>query len=487
MAEQEGVESKCCEPAAGKSSCGRAGWLLALVLAGVTFLLGLLGASIMERRWEAQRPAMVLQPIADWEPRNEVWGQNYPREFETYSETAIKDTKTKFGGSYQWDYLQMYPRQVILFAGYGFSRDYKQARGHYWSRNDVLATARTRDPVGGETSAKTPATCWTCKSTDVPRIMDQGGVTEFYGGKFKELVSEVNNPIGCQDCHDPKTMNLRITRPALREAFKRQGRDIDKATNQEMRSLVCAQCHVEYYFKGEGKYLTFPWDEGLSFEQMEKYYDDRPEFRDYLHAISKTRIVKMQHPDFEVWSTGVHAYRGVSCADCHMPYRTEGGVKFTDHHVQSPLQNVANSCGVCHRWGEEEIRIRVEDGQEKILELRLAAEDALVKAHFDVAAAMEVGATDKQLEPARALIRKAHMRWDYISASNGMGFHSPQESSRILALAIDLAQQARLEATRVLAARGVTKPPAYPDISTRRKAKAVVDRFLAGKPPKLVR
>ena len=45
-------------------------------------------------------------------------------------------------------------------------------------------------------------------------------------------------------------MDLHISRPSLTEAFSRQGRDITHATPQEMRSLVCAQCHSEYYFQG---------------------------------------------------------------------------------------------------------------------------------------------------------------------------------------------------------------------------------------------
>ena len=146
--------------------------------------------------------------------------------------------------------------------------------------------------------------------------------------------AEIVNPIGCSDCHDPETMNLHISRPALIEAFQRQGKDITKATPQEMRSLVCAQCHVEYYFKGDGKYLTFPWDKGFTVEDMEAYYDEAG-FYDYIHKLSRTPILKAQHPDYEICQMGIHGQRGVSCADCHMPYKSEGGVKFSDHHIQA--------------------------------------------------------------------------------------------------------------------------------------------------------
>ena len=456
-----------------------AGLAIVLLAAGLIAMLGLLTISVMERRWEATRPAIVLKPIEGWEPDSAVWGENYPLEYDAYKRTEITDTKTKFGGAFPRDYLDADPFQVILFAGYGFSKDYLQARGHYYTIEDITKTKRIKPEFMA-------ATCWTCKSTDVPRLMAEGGengVAEFYASNWHDLVGEVTHPLGCQDCHDPATMNLRITRPALAEAFEARGMDIADATHGEMRSLVCAQCHVEYYFAKEPtNYLTFPWSEGpegTGVEAMIAYYDELG-FADYVHPISKTPIIKCQHPDWEMFSTGVHAYRGVSCADCHMPYRTEGGVKFTDHHVQSPLLNIANSCAVCHRWSEEEIRTRVEGIQTKVYNGKIKAEDALVRAHFDVAAAMQAGATDDELAEIRTLIRHAQFRWDYVSANNGMGFHSPQESMRILADSVDQAQQARLLVARLLASKGISAEPNYPDVSTRENAMAVAKAFIDG-------
>ncbi len=452
-----------------------AGAAILVSAAGAILVLGLLAVSVMERRWEAQRPTMVATPIAEWEPDNAVWGQSYPRQYESYLKTRIRDTKTKFGGAYPRDYLEEDPFQVILFAGYGFSKEYLQARGHYYAVQDVRETARIATPFQA-------ATCWTCKSTDVPRMMDKMGVKEFCAANFHDLTSEITHPIGCQDCHDPNTLRLRITRPALREAFAAMGRNIDEASHQEMRSLVCSQCHVEYYFKtdeaaGLKNYLTFPWPKGTTADDMLAYYD-AIDFADYVHPISGTRIVKAQHPDYELYRTGVHSFRDVSCADCHMPYRTEGAVKFTDHHVQSPLLNIANSCAVCHRWSEDELRGRVEGIQTKVSAAMLAAEEALVHAHFDVAAAGQAGTTDDDLRGARALIRGAQFRWDYVSATNGMGFHSPQESMRLLGEAANLAQQARVDAARLLARHGVTGAPRYPDVSTRQKAWDVAQSFV---------
>ncbi len=459
-----------------------AGALIIILVCAVVVLLGFMSVSIMERRWEAQRPSMVYKPIDEWESDNAVWGESYPREYESHLKSKIDDTKTKYGGAFPRDYLENDPLQVILFAGYGFGKDYFQARGHYHSLDDVTKTKRIKKPFDA-------ATCWTCKSTDVPRIMTASSARDFYASNFHDLADEIVNPIGCLDCHDPTTMNLRISRPALQEAFAQRGMDINAATHQQMRSLVCAQCHVEYYFKtvkseSLENYLTLPWENGTTIEDMIVYYDGMA-FSDYTHPISKTPIIKSQHPDYELFLTGIHAYRDVSCADCHMPYRTEGGMKFTNHHVQSPLLNIANSCAVCHRWSEEEIRTRVEAIQEKVAIAMLSAERALTRAHFDIAAAMQAGASDGELVEMRHLLRHAQFRWDYVSSSNGMGFHSPQESMRILGDSVNQAQQVRIMAVRFLAGKGFTGEPRYPDVSTRKKAWRVAQAFVNDEPIKL--
>ncbi len=473
-------------------------WAILLVCMVGTFALSMLLASVMERRHEAtvQKP---LVEIDTWETDSSKWAVNHPRQYAQYKMMDDDNTRTQFGGSDPRDYLEETPNLVILFSGYGFAKDFLQARGHTYSVEDVNHTKR----IAGKHD-KAAATCWTCKSPDVPRMMAKlgenkvadpntatfqelilAGAPEFYSKKFADFKDEITHPIGCLSCHDPETMALRISRPGLIEAFKNQGRDINDVSHQEMRSLVCAQCHVEYYFKGDGKYLTFPWDDGMNVEDMEKYYDNA-KFADWTHAISKTRMVKMQHPDYEIYMTGIHAFRGVSCADCHMPYMTEGGAKFSDHHLQSPLLNIANSCAVCHRWSEEEVRTRVEGIQTKVREMRDRSEDALAKAHFDIAACMQAGATDEQLLELRQLVRAAQLRWDYVAANNGMGFHSPQECTRILGVAIDMAGQSRIAAARLLAKLGHTDPVKYPDISTKEKAQALNKAYIAGKGPDLL-
>jgi nitrite reductase (cytochrome c-552) len=445
------------------------GWVLFISTAVVVFILGLLASSIIERRTEASFLDKPLVKIGAFEPRNSEWGKNFPREYQAFLQTSDTSFFSKHNGNGRVDALKRYPAMVILWAGYAFSKDYYQPRGHFYAVEDVRNTLRTGAPLTPDEGPQ-PATCWSCKSPDVPRMMNKLGIESFYKSKWSALGPEIVNPIGCADCHDPELLNLTITRPALIEAFQRQGKDIKQVSYQEMRSLVCAQCHVEYYFKGDGKYLTFPWDKGTSVEDIEKYYDEAG-FTDWTHALSKAPMLKAQHPDYEVFQMGIHAQRGVSCADCHMPYISEGGQKFTDHHLQSPLKNISRSCQVCHRQSEAELTANVYERQDKIAEIRHTLEETLVKAHVEAKAAWEAKATEEQMKDILQLIRKAQWRWDFAAAGHGSSFHAPLEISRIITNGISMGQEARVKLASLLGKLGVQNVT-YPDIFTKENAQA---------------
>jgi nitrite reductase (cytochrome c-552) len=428
-------------------------WALFIATAVVVFVVGMFFASIVERRTEGVVAGVPIQPLPEFEPRNAVWGQQFPRQFQAYLQTLDTSFASKYGGSRHRDMLAQHPEMVVLWAGYAFARDYNQIRGHYYAVLDVQESLRT--------NADQPATCWTCKSTDVPRLMNQYGADGFYAQRWRDLGDEVVNPIGCQDCHDPATMRLRITRPALVEAFHRMGRNIEDATHQEMRSLVCAQCHVEYYFRPDDNYLVFPWDDGLDADAQERFLD-RVGHVDWVHTLSRAPMIKVQHPDYELFQFSVHAHRGVACADCHMPYRREGGVKFTNHHIRSPLADVASSCMVCHGGTEQAMIERVNDNQDKVNELRRVAERTLATLHIEAKAAWDAGATDTEMQSILQLIRSAQWRWDWIAASHGAGAHAPVESSRLLGASIAMAGEARLQLARILSRLGVSQPVPMP-------------------------
>ena len=441
----------------------------------VVFVLGLLVSSLMERRAEVvsvfnnKRTEFTDSIVA----QNEKFKADYPREYETWAMTEDTTFKSKYNSSQEVDVLEARPEMVVLWAGYAFSRHYNTPRGHKHALEDMRKILRTGNPgIDGDKDMQ-PATCWTCKGPDVPRMMRELGVGEFYHKRWSELGTEIHNTIGCSDCHDARTMDLKPARPALYEAWTRAGKDVKKATHQEMRSLVCAQCHTEYYFDKETDYLNFPQNYGLTCEDAEKWYDEIG-FYDYIHPLSKTPILKAQHPGYEIAMQGIHGQRGVSCADCHMPYKQEGGVKYSDHHIMSPLANIDRTCQTCHRQDAEVLRQNVYERQEKCNEVRNRAEQELARAHFEAKYIIDKGATEAEMKPIQDLLRKSQWRWDYAIASHGATFHAPQEVTRLLSHSVDYAQQARLLIARVAAKQGQTGPIPVPDYSTKAKAQAAI-------------
>jgi nitrite reductase (cytochrome c-552) len=442
-------------------------WILFGLTAIAVFLLAMLAYTIMDRKTEARFAYQAKVSLEGIEPRDSIWGLNYPRQYQSYMKTQDTTFSSLYNTSALRSVLDDQPELVILWAGYAFSKDYNQPRGHAYAVTDVQNTLRIGSPMQAGDGVM-PSTCWTCKSPDVPRLMSELGVTEYYSQKLSDFGSEVINPIGCADCHNPETMNLTITRPALIEAFEAMGKDINQASHQEMRSLVCAQCHVEYYFdktkpgKENAQYLTFPWKDGMDVESVEAYFDNI-DFADWVHPLSKARMLKAQHPDYELFTLGVHAKRGVSCADCHMPYKTEGGQKFTDHHIGSPLNNVENSCFVCHREKESDLLTDVYDRQRKIKEGTSKLQKLLAMAHIEAAKAWELGASEAQMKDILKGIRHSQWRWDYAVASHGAAFHAPLETSRIVTSATGIAQETRIKLARLLADLGHNKPVDMPE------------------------
>jgi nitrite reductase (cytochrome; ammonia-forming) len=450
------------------------GWLLFGGSMVVVFILGLLVSSLLERRAEVVSIFNNRKtPMEGIVSENSKFASDFPREYETWKQTADTTFKSEFNSSQAVDVLAQRPNMVILWAGYSFSWDYATPRGHQHAVEDVRRTLRTGAPGVTEGKEPQPGTCWTCKGPDVPRVMKEQGVANFYKAPWSKWGDQIMNNVGCSDCHDSKTMDLKPARPALYEAWQRVGKDVNKATHQEMRSLVCAQCHTEYFFKGEGNYLTFPQDSGMTVEAMEKYYDAM-NYKDYTHALSRAPILKAQHPGYEVHQMGIHGQRGVSCADCHMPYMSKGGVKYTDHHIMSPLANIERTCQTCHRQSAETLRQNVYERQRKCNEIRNRVENELATAHIEAKFAWDKGATEAEMKPVLDLLRKSQWRWDFAVASHGASFHAPQEITRILSHSLDYANQARLKVAKVLAVHGFTGDVPMPDISTKGKAQAYI-------------
>ena len=169
-------------------------------------------------------------------------------------------------------------------------------------------------------------------------------------------------------------------------------------------------------------------------------------FYDYKHKETGAPILKAQHPEFELWSQGIHARSGVACADCHMPYARDGATKVSDHWVRSPLLNINRACQTCHKFSEKEIEARVARIQDTNYRMLQDGGKAIVALIDEVIAARQNGATDEQLASALEFQRKAQWRLDFVAAENSMGFHAPQETARILGEAADLARQGQIAA-----------------------------------------
>lgn len=406
--------------------------------------------NVYDRKAEEKISHVNVIELTEADSAPALWGRNYPREYDGYKKTSDIE-RTRYGGSEAFSKLDQDPVWKRFFAGYPFGVDYREERGHAYSLADQKETLRTQQ-------YKQPGACLHCHAGGMKHVYEELGQGSLAAGfekmnamPLEEAWTHVTHPITCADCHDPKTMGLRVTRPGFLNGIKayKESQGIQNydpntmATRQEMRTMVCAQCHVEYYFKGPEKQLTYPWSKGIKVEEIESYYNE-VQHKDWIHAETGAPVLKAQHPEFELWSQGVHSKSGVSCADCHMPYKREGAAKVTDHHIRSPMLNTAKACLQCHHFTEQEMKDRVETIQTRTKVLMQRAEKALLALIDDMVKAKAGGTSDVDLADAAEMQRKAQWRLDFISAENSMGFHAPQEAARILAESIDYSRQGQV-------------------------------------------
>ncbi|WP_298441699.1 ammonia-forming cytochrome c nitrite reductase [uncultured Ferrimonas sp.] len=392
---------------------------------------------------------------------NENWKGQFPDQYNSWATT--KETSEIV------DLIKDDPNLAIMFAGYGFSKDYNKARGHYYALVDVMNTLRTGAPKG-DTDGPMAAACWSCKAPDVPRMYDKIGEGTFNNNKWGKWGSEMSNSIGCADCHVPGSSENTMSRPYAKRAMEKRGLKFEEQEAEMQAAQTCGQCHVEYYFdKTDDKNVRFPWEVGFSGEDAETYYDGI-KFKDWTHKISKAPMLKAQHPEFETWSTSSHAEMGVTCITCHMPKKENAkGQEYSDHNVGNALDAFDTTCADCHD-SKAELKETIEANKAEINEQKLAAEVLIVRAHFEAKAAWDAGATEAEMAKSLDLIRKAQWRWDFAIASHGIAVHNPAEGLRLLEAAQDFGQQAQDELKKVLTKHGVKQPVALPDLSTKAAA-----------------
>ena len=505
--------------------------LIALVAtAGITWVL----VTMFARKQEAKTPFVRVVEVNEISTDPAPWGLNWPHQFDGYVATA--GDKFRGGSSAMPESkLDQSPWLKRLFAGYAFSIDYREARGHAYMLYDQGVTERvTKKPQAGA--------CLHCHASLTPTYRREGlkamgepyddaalaeafnmpavirGFEELSRKPYHEVLALVQStpdgtpdsgqttfplppeggftgeaagkplpeghvgmgaahPVSCIDCHDPKTMALRVTRPGFVKGIQAlanseapqphlpsiarwragdRGQPYDPnedASRQELRTFTCAQCHVEYYC-GSSDVLEFPWSNGLRMEESEKHWEEKKfpdgsDFYDYKHGETGARVFKVQHPEFELWSQGIHARSGVSCADCHMPYERVGAKKLSSHDVRSPLDNINNACQNCHHVPEADLRARVERIQDTTVKLTEVAAAAMTSMLDAILEAKAAGVPEANLAGAYEMQRKAMWRLDYISSENSKGFHADQESARILGESIDYSRQAEALALRL--------------------------------------
>lgn len=497
-----------------------------------------------------------LAATGDENPTFDYWGQNFPEYLDMYLKVETEEPKyTNFGGNLAYSKLIRYPQLTVLWAGYPFSIDANEERGHFWIQEDQMATARNnKDFLNAHGFAKfggQPAACMNCHSGWSPWLIKntaKGDFTAFNSTKYWTMIKTVPTRNGieegseahgglhggkrmgvtCADCHNPTDMSLRVVRPALINSLVARGYQADekqgiKADRKEMRTLVCAQCHVEYYFKPTGtkvkvvaetiandstktwangtqktydEYehwrdgnkateaevdgidLVFPWsawskNEPFRIEMFDDHYEKvRGIFaQDWAHKDTKAPMIKIQHPEYELFSGGVHAANGVSCADCHMPYiKGAGGRKVTQHNITSPLFDINAACKTCHSQSEDYLKNQIADIQKSVAFDLRSAEYATVSLIFDIKKLREeLGklpayqtdgkADDVKISKALAipleLHRKGQMRGDFVGAENSTGFHNPREASRMLLQAVEMARIGQAELVKIAAENGI--------------------------------
>lgn len=455
-----------------------AGLVAALAAFGVTALL----VNIFQRQQEAKNPFMRVVEVTDDTVDPAVWGMNFPMQYDQYKRTVDME-RTRFGGSEAVPHvvndtdpravtarskIEANPRLKRMWAGYAFAIDYREKRGHAYMLEDQTFTQRHKKQQYGN--------CMNCHAsmyTTYKQLGDgdiQAGFEKVNVMLYQDARKLVEHPVSCIDCHDPDTMQLRITRPAfkagIRAAKAAEGvpdYDVDTmATRQEMRTFVCAQCHVEYYFApDESRRLTFPWYKGRRGDDIMAYYDEIG-FTDWEQADTGAPMLKAQHPEFETWSQGTHAAAGVACADCHMPYMRKGALKISDHHVRSPLLNINNACQGCHRAPEEELLARAERIQERSEEMLDIALNGLMDFIDAILEARATGVDEERLNEALKCQRAATFLIDFVEAENSQGFHAPQESARIFFKAMDYLRKGNIALGKSSAVAAVAEPQAEP-------------------------
>jgi nitrite reductase (cytochrome c-552) len=343
--------------------------------------------NIFERKSEATNPFVRVVDVGEDDTDPAKWGELAQASTTLQAHGAAH--ATRFGGhggseALPDEKIERDPWLKRMFLGYAFSIDYRDRRGHAYMLADQEATERLTKPQSGS--------CLHCHASVMPlyRKLGNGDAMRGFEPDLQDDLPGANeqaaarcghaHPVSCVDCHDPEDHGAAGDPPRLhqghpglaasdgagappavdrgvaqgqaRAALRPQHRrDAQRDALLRLRSVPrrvllldqdAADVPVGQGPEGGG-------DRGVLDETK---FPDGGAFFDYKHAETGAPILKAQHPEFELWSQGIHARSGVSCADCHMPYMRDGASKVSDHWVRSPLLNINRACQTCHRASE---------------------------------------------------------------------------------------------------------------------------------------
>lgn len=424
---------------------------------------------------EKAQPVKTVQ-IPDGEIDPEIWGKAYPTEYEMWKKTEEPSPagKSKYKRGFDadkitYDKLSEFPYMALLFNGWGFGVAYNEPRGHANMVRDQLEIDATRIKAGG--------VCLTCKTPYAPKL-EKEMAADYYKKPFKDVLAQIPEKhrtlgVACIDCHDNKDMTLKISRGfTLTEALKKMGVDPAKLTRQQMRSLVCAQCHVTYNIPKDAEMKSvgvyFPWQGStmgnISVENIIKQIRGDATVGEWKQSVTGFKLGFIRHPEYELFSNNsVHWKAGASCTDCHMPYTRVGAFKVSDHRVMSPLKSDMKACTQCHSEKPEWLREQVIAIQDRTVSLMLRSgyATATVAKLFEKVHAVQAEGKqiDKALyDKAKDYYEEAFYRCVFIGAENSVGFHNPTEAMRVLGDATAFATKAEALLRQALAKAGVDVP-----------------------------
>ncbi|HJV65633.1 MAG TPA: ammonia-forming cytochrome c nitrite reductase subunit c552 [Geomonas sp.] len=420
--------------------------------------------------------SLTKQEIADNAIDPADWGKMYPEEYKLWKQTGEPTPagKSKYKKGYdvgedRRDKLDEYPFLALLYNGWGFGSEYREPRGHYFMVQDQLEVDPGRIKAGGS--------CLTCKTPYAPILEKQMGKA-YFSTPYKEVLARLPKDqqtlgVTCIDCHNNRGMGLKISRGfTLGKALKEMGVDESKLTTQDMRTLVCAQCHVSYMIPKDKEMhstdVVFPWKGStvghITIENIIKELKSSPANGEWTQSVTGFKLAFIRHPEYELFSNqSPHWMNGVTCADCHMPVVNANGKKVSDHRIMSPLKNDLIACAACHQEKPEELRAKVLAIQDAtmVVYLRTGYAVATDAKLFEMANKAEKGGAklDKALyAEARENYEQAFYRLIFIGAENSTGFHNPKETMRVLNDAARYAAQTDAQVRQIMAKAGVKVP-----------------------------